>query len=238
MIKVLIAIGCIIGGVVLGTVLSAVVRRWLSRNRNESIRRSAKSASGFMFGVLLAIGLVGALAAASPDSIEPLPGDLARGLPKIVVAGLLVIIGRIVGQLVGEAVGRITMRALGSESRGIASAVEWAITGLFVLIAARQIGIDTTVLNILIAALAFGLALAMALLIGLGGRATATQLAAGRSIRQRVSTGDVLEIDDVRGEVTHIGPIAIELATELGTVSVPLADLVDRRFTIVRADSA
>ncbi|MEZ5250804.1 MAG: hypothetical protein R2713_16825 [Ilumatobacteraceae bacterium] len=83
-------------------------------------------------------------------------------MPRAVVAGLLVITGRIVAGVVVTAVGRAMLRATGRQSKGALRTVEVTIIALVALVAAGQLGIDTTILNILVAAIAFGGALALA----------------------------------------------------------------------------
>jgi len=98
--EVLIGLGLAVGGLVLGSILAPLTRRWLSARPQESVRESARSAGSFVFGLCIAVGLVGALGVASPDSLKPLPGDIAKFVPRAVVAGLLVITGRIVAGVV------------------------------------------------------------------------------------------------------------------------------------------
>ena len=99
-----------------------------------------------------------------------------------VVAGLLVIGGRIVAGVVVTAVGRAMLRATGKQPKAVLRTLEVTIIALVSLVAAGQLGIDTTILNILVSAIAFGAALAMALLIGIGGRETSREIAAGRAM--------------------------------------------------------
>lgn len=216
----LIAIGIALGGVVLGSILAPLVRRWLERRPQEALRDAAKSASGLVFGLLCASGLVGALGVASPDSLKPLPGELATFVPRAVVAALLMIGGKIAAQLAVAAIGKALLRATGRQPRAILKTVEATILVLVALLAARQIGIDTTVLNILLAAVAYGAALAMALLIGIGGRDIAAEIAAGRALAKLVSVDDSVEFDDIKGTVAELHPTVTVVETPTGLVSV------------------
>jgi hypothetical protein len=217
---VLIALGLAIGGMVIGSIVAPITRKWMTSRPQEAIRESAKSAGSFVFGLFCALGLIGALGVASPDSLKPLPGDLAKFLPRAVVAGLLVIGGRIVAGIVVTAVGRAMLRATGKQPKGLLRTIELAIIALVSLVAAGQLGIDTTILNILVAAIAFGSALALALLIGTGGRDISGEIAAGRAIGRYLAIGDLVTVGDISGVISAMQPTVVILTTADGPLAV------------------
>ena len=217
---VLIALGLAVGGLVLGSIVAPITRKRMTSRPQEAIRDSAKSAGSFVFGLSCALGLIGALGVASPDSLKPLPGDLAKFLPRAVVAGLLVIGGRIVAGIVITAVGRAMLRATGRQPKGLLRTVELGIIALVSLIAAGQLGIDTTILNILVAAIAFGSALAIALLIGTGGRDVSGEIAAGRAIARYLAVGDRVTVGEIDGTIAAMQPTVVVVATATGSVAV------------------
>jgi hypothetical protein len=217
---VLIALGLAVGGLVVGSIVAPVTRRWLAARPQEAIRDSAKSAGGFVFGLFVAVGLIGALGVASPDSLKPLPGDIAKFVPRAVVAGLLIIGGRIVAGIVVTAVGRAMLKATGRQPKGMLRTLELSIIALVSLVAAGQLGIDTTILNILVAAVAFGSALALALLIGTGGRDISGEIAAGRAIGRYLAVGDRVAVGELQGTITAMQPTVVIVDTGDGTVAV------------------
>jgi hypothetical protein len=217
---VLIALGLAVGGLVLGSILAPITRKWLAARPQEAIRSSAKSAGSFVFGLFVALGLIGALGVASPDSLKPLPGDMAKFVPRAVVAGLLVIGGRIVAGLVVTAVGRAMLRATGRQPKAVLRTLEMSIIALVSLVAAGQLGIDTTILNILVAAIAFGAALALALLIGVGGREVSGEIAAGRALARYLSVGDHVSVGTTSGTINALQPTVVVIQTADGTVAV------------------
>lgn len=218
MTDVLIAVALAVGGLILGSIAAPLTRKAMASRSQPAIRESAKSAGSFVFGLFCALGLVAALGVASPESLRPLPGDIARFLPRAMVAGLLIIGGRIVATVVVTTVGRAMLKATGRQQNGILRTIEMVIVALVTLVAAGQLGIDTTVLNILVAAIAFGAALAMALLIGVGGRETSREIAAGRSLSKYLSVGDGVDVAGVRGIVTELRATVLILSTDDGEV--------------------
>mgnify|MGYP000051746556 CR=1 FL=1 len=231
---VLIALGLAAGGLVVGSIVAPVVRKWLAKSPQQAVKESAKSAGSFVFGMCVALGLIGALGVASPESLKPLPGDLAKFLPRAVVAGLLVIGGRIVAGIVVTAVGRAMLRATGKQPKSVLRTLEVTIIALVTLIAAGQLGIDTTILNILVSAIAFGAALAMALLIGIGGRETSREIAAGRAMSRVLAVGDTVTVQGITGTIQQLQPTCILLDTATGVVVMTNSALQQGPVEILR----
>jgi hypothetical protein len=216
----LIAIAIAVGGIVFGSIAAGITRKWLEKRPQEALRDAAKGVGGLVMGLFCAAGLVGALGVASPESLKPLPADFARFIPQAVVAALLMIGGRIVAQLVGVTVGKALLKASGKQPQAILKTVEFTILTLVGLLAARQLGIDTTVLNIMLSAVAFGAALAMALLIGIGGRDVAREIAAGRVLAKLLQVDDVIQYGAIHGAVAELHPTVIVIQTPEGLVSL------------------
>ena len=98
-----------VAGVVIGLVLSRVVRRALVNQRNEALREAAPPIAGLVYAVVFVLGLVVALGFVKPESLETIPDDLVEYLPRA-LAALIVIVG---GSVVGSLVRLATERALG-----------------------------------------------------------------------------------------------------------------------------
>ncbi len=230
----LIAIGVGVGGILLGAVLAPLARRWLEKRPQDALRDASKSASGLVFGLCFAAGLIAALGIASPDSLKPLPADFARFVPKAVIAALLLIGGKVFAQLAVVATGKALLRATGQQPKMILRTIEYSIITLVALVAARQLGIDTTVLNIVLAATTFGTALALALLIGMGGRDVSREIAAGRVLAKLVKVDDEVHCDVVSGVVAELHPTLVVVETSHGLISVANTMLQSGPLKIVR----
>ena len=64
------------------------------------------------------------------------------------------------------------------------------------------------------------------------------EVAAGRAVRRLVSPGDRISAGDVEGEVLDIQSVAVEVATDEGTILLPHSHLLGHSFTIQRADAS
>ena len=242
--KWLIAAGVLVAVVLLASVASAEVRRLLDRPKlSERSHCLAAPAGQFVFSVLVAVGLVAALGIGDHKSLEPLPRDLIAFLPKLLVAGLIVLAGNTAGTLLGNAVAQAALRATGKTQPGLARVVRLALVGAAAILAVNQLGVDTKVIDLVLAGVVVSCAGSIALLTGLGGRQVAAKVAAGRYVRHLIKPGDLGSFDDpygpVTGEVVRVHAATVELASKLPGVvlHVPHARLLAATLSVTRAPS-
>lgn len=206
------AVASLAGGVVLGAVVARLAL-WVLRHerRREELRQLAGPAATFLFWLAVAAGVVLAISITEPETIEDVPADLLAYLPRVLAAGLIVLAGRAVAVAVAAATSHAVARALGRSSTEVATAIRLSIEAAVVIVALGQLGVDTTILAILVGAASFSLGIAFALLVGLGGRDTARQLAAGRHISRLLGPGDQVAVGSVRGTVVAVHTLTLEV---------------------------
>jgi small-conductance mechanosensitive channel len=151
-------------------------------------------------------------------------------LPKVLAALALVLIGVVLAAFVRDRVDRTATQwdlpvPLGPVVQGV-------VLAIFVITAAAQLTISTTLLMVLVAILLAAVATPFALAFGLGGRDVARSLSAGRYVRAAFSEGQVIRVDDVRGRVERIEPSATVLRTETETIRVPNHVLIQKTVVI------
>ena len=236
MTRLLIALGALVGSFLLGTSGATVLRRRLERHTNqEQIRQLAPAVASFVLWSFLAFGLLVAVSMASPGTLDTIPGDLVAYFPRAIVAGALILLANVAGQLVSVAVAQASMRSTGKANSSLVRAVRTSVLVSGILLAVSQLGVNTTLVNLVVAAGLFGTALAAALLVGLGGRDIAHNVAAGRYLRRLVEPGDELASIEVNGVVTAVHPATIEVAGVDGArVHVPAGKLLAEVFQIRR----
>jgi hypothetical protein len=158
----------------------------------------------------------------SPESLKPIPARMVNYFPNILVAGVMLLAGNVMATILALAVQQATARATGQPRPALARIAKLVVlTGVGIL-AAAQLGINTMIINITVAAFMFGLAATVAMLIGLGGRDVARHVSAGRVLRRLVNTGDTIEVEDIAGVVVAIHPATVEVVLPSG-VHVHLA---------------
>lgn len=225
----------IVAGFIVGALVSQIVKRTFLR-RGKRMAQLAPAASSLTFSLIVVIGLLVALGIVQPTSLEQLRDDTIVYLPRALSAIIVVILGSVVGTIIStgvrEAIGR-TMGRLGDQ---IATALKGGVTAFAAILAASQLGIDTTVINIFVAAVCGGLALAFALVVGFGSRPVATEIATGRALRRLVATGDTIESGVASGRVVAMHPTAIEIEADGATSLVPNSDLTEAGFRLNRSE--
>jgi len=217
----------IAGGLVVGSIVGRLVRRVLSHERQpEAIREVAPSIGGFVFALGIAVGLITAVGVVAPDQLTTMPRGLINYFPKVLVAGLMLLVGNIVASVLGMIVGRALQKAAGEARPGPVRLVKGVITATFGILAVSQLGVNTTIINLAVAALLFSAGATFTLLTALGGRDVARNVAAGRYVR-RVLPLDAELVGAVEGRVVRVHPATVEVRRADGvTVHVPHSELL------------
>ena len=223
------------GGVAVGTLGGGLTRRFLHRAQREQLRAVAAPASAFVFWVALAIGITIGVGLLAPGTVRPLPGHLLAYMPRLLLAGVLLIVGYAAAAATNAVLSGGLARATGRTRREAALSLRIAIMATVLLLALSQLGVDTTILTIAAAALLSGTALAVALLAGLGGRDLAREIAAGRYLRRIVRPGDHIATSQVAGRITTLHPATTEVETDTtGTLHVPHTQLLSEPIRVHR----
>ena len=226
------------GSVVIGSLLARIARGLLTRDRRpEALQRSAGALASLLFSVAVIIGLVTALGLVNEAALDRLPEDLVDYVPRALSAAIVIIVANITATFVVAAL----ERSLGHVSSGIRRRVPPVVRGsiLFAggLIAANQLGIDTTILTLGAAALFFGTALTLALMAAGGAGAVASEIAAARALRRILTVGDRLDTDLVTGVITDLHTVKVEVETADGrAVLVPYSALLAAVIGIERGE--
>ena len=228
----------VVAGFVVGGILSRIVRTVLGRARRaDAVRNNAGAIASLFFSLAVIVGLITALGIVNRDSLDTLPEDLVDYIPSVLSAAIVLIIANVVATFVVAAV----ERSMGHVSPTIRARVPPILrtTILFagVLIAANQLGVDTTVLTLAAAAVFFGLAAAAALVAFAGSRQVAAEVAAGRALRRLLHIGDRIDTDDVTGAIVELHGIGAEVETADGRrLIVPYSALLASVIGIERPD--
>ncbi|MDH3539638.1 MAG: mechanosensitive ion channel, partial [Acidimicrobiia bacterium] len=139
-------------------------------------------------------------------------------VPKALVAVLVIILTRSGGKIIGLFV-ETAMRGVSPIlARRVSLTISTVLLGIGIIIALDQLGVSTDIILLLVAALAFGTALAGGLAVGLGSLAISRQVAAGRYVQDRFHPGQLLSVDGVQGRLLSVGLSATHLEAEGGSI--------------------
>jgi small-conductance mechanosensitive channel len=168
-----------------------------------------------LWGVLLT-GVAGTLSILGLSSLEQTMDQIVNLSGRALVALVIIIAGVMGAGWLAELVARESESAGLRGGRAFRRAVFVVVVAITGLVAAGQLGLETSVL-VLFAIVLFatiGLVAAVALgggLIGLSGN-----IAAGRYVREGISEGDEISVDGIEGTVEEIGHAAVVLRSEDG----------------------
>ena len=235
----LLALVVLASGLLFGEIAGRLVRRSLARpDRSADVREMARPLGTFVFWAGTAAGLFAAVAASSPRTIRQIPDTSLASVPDLLLAAVFLIAGYALSIGVSTAVGQSALRASGVRHRALERLLRITIVGAAIVIALSQVGVDTTIIVVVLVVLLGAPGLAFALLTGLGGRAVASNLAAGRALRGQLRPDAYLVcrgVDGriVRGVVTAVHPVTVEiLSDDMATIHVPLSVLLDQPFEV------
>lgn len=155
--------------------------------------------------IRLALTVVVVFAALSLLGLQLLSQSLNQGvqlLPSLLIGAALVLMGIVLGGFVRGRVDRLTYQLDLPVPLGTIAQV--TVVSVFLLSAAAQLAISTSILVILVGILVAAAAAMFALAFGLGGRELARSLSAGRYVSHAFEVGQEITIGDVRGRITAI----------------------------------
>ncbi len=219
-------------GLLFGEIAGRIVRGAMGR-RGDAAREAASAAGTFVFWASTAVGLVVATALIDSTVLDDLGDRLATNLPHFLVAFLLLIGGYALSVAIAAMIGQSARKATGVRQIGLERILRIAIMAAAVVVALTELGVDSTMLVVLLAVVVGTPAIALALLSAHGGSAVATHIAAGRSLRHQLRPGQVLTFEGERGTILVLHPSTVEIERADGArILIPNARLLDAPFSV------
>ncbi len=230
--------GFVAGGFILGAVGSRIATALLSAHgRPKPVRDAARPVASLVFWIGVTIGLLAALGVIQPSALTAMQSDLIAFLPRLMAAAVIFILGNVLAAFVQAALAQLLGRSSAAVQRQVQGIARGLILAFSALLAVTQLGINTDILNLTLAAALFGAALSFALLVGLGGRQVAGEVAASRALRGLVVEGDTVNVAGRSGRVVGVHPTSVELVTAAGdTLMVPSSHLLAEAVIVQRTE--
>jgi small-conductance mechanosensitive channel len=140
------------------------------------------------------------------------------------------VLSRLAGVVVGESL-RNRSAVLANRVKGVVSG---AILVVGTLLALKQMGIETDVVVLILGALLAAGALAGGLAVGLGSLPLARQIAAGRHVEDRFTTGQLIRIGEIEGRIQRVHLASVSVVAEDGaTWEIPHQRFIDDAVLIL-----
>jgi small-conductance mechanosensitive channel len=229
--RVVVAAAVLAAGLLVAVAARVVVGRLLRQvlpGRDGPASQARAAARGVFWFLVVAAVLV-SVSLLAPDLLAEVPAQVLRFLPRLGVALLIVWLGALAASLLGHLVAT-SLRGVGASGAGaLGRLAYWTVLGLAILMAADQLGVQTQVLQALLYILLVVVGTAAALAVGLGGRALAGNVIAGRYVDDRFTVGEEIEVDAYKGTIVEVGLASVTIAdTDGRLVEIPHTYLLDR----------
>jgi len=159
-------------------------------------------------------------------------------LPNILIAVVVVFLGIIGGRLLRDIITTATGTVALIYGNVLGRLAQYGIILITVMIAVEQVGINvgilTGVIDIILAAILFGAALAF----GLGARTSVSNILASYYVQHRYREGQTLKIGDIQGRIIQITSTAVIIETTDGQVSVPAKKFSEDVSTMLKREES
>lgn len=197
-------------GLLFGEIAGRLVRGAMER-RGDAARGAAAATGTFVFWTSTTVGLLVATALIDSSVLDDLGGRLSDNIAHLLVAFLLLIGGYAVSIAVSAMVGQSALKATGVRQVALERLLRTVIMAFAVVVALTELGVDPSVLVVLLAVAVGAPAFTLALLTALGAREVASQIAAGRALRHQLRPGQTVTCDGESGQILALHPATIEI---------------------------
>ena len=177
--------------------------------RNMGIRRSVPAIVGtIMFWLLMCVFVTTAFNILGLQKLSDAMGNVVDYIPNLLVATVVIVVGLLVASFLRGVVATSADRVGLSYAEHLANGCYYTLALLTFILTLKHLGIEFQLLNYMILLVCAGLALGFGLALGLGGRDVMAGILAGYYLRQRLASGDSVEVAGLQGTVREVGPVA------------------------------
>jgi small-conductance mechanosensitive channel len=241
-----------LGLVVLGWLTAWLTRRvisralttglgFLSRQRTvgRAIERSrlgpgfTKTLSHVGYWFVLALFVAAAIERLELTIAASLVSALAAFIPRILVALLIVFSAIVAGQLAGAATARTASAAGLPQAVLLARAVQVILIFFGIVTAADHLGIQSTLLTVVVATGVGAVLGGATLAFGLGSGLAVSNIVSVFYVLKTYRVGQVIRIGDLQGEIVEITQTGVFLAAPEGRVLVPGRRFAEEVSTLI-----
>jgi small-conductance mechanosensitive channel len=167
------------------------------------------------WGVLLT-GLAGALSVLGLSSLEQTMDQIVNISGRALVALVITVGGVMAAGWLAELVARESENAGLRGSNVLRRAVFVTVVAVTALVAAGQLGLETSVLVLLAIVVLATVGLVTALALGQGLVPLSGNIAAGRYVQEDIAVGDEISVEGIEGTVEELGYAAVVIRSEDG----------------------
>jgi hypothetical protein len=245
------AIIIILIGILIARLIQALVNRFIknldrlvsSKKLQKGLKqmrleRSTRLVGKIIYWIIIVFFLTAATEVLGLPIITTWLSGLVRYLPNILIAAIIVFLGIIGGRLLRDIITSASGTAGLLYGNVLGRIAQYAVLLITILIAVNQVGINITILtgviDIILAAVLFGAALAF----GLGARTSVSNILAAYYLQSRYREGQIIKIEDIEGRIIPITSTAVILETSHGQVSIPAKKFSEDTSTLLKREGS
>ena len=159
--------------------------------------------------------------------------SILKYLPNVFAAILIIFAAIIIGNFIAGIINSVSVRVGLDYSKTLGKIVQFIILFTAIIIAIDQVGIEITflinIIDIVLAALLFGAALAF----GLGARISISNILGAFYVRKMYKEGDEIQIGEIKGTIISIEQTTVLLYNDDGQVSIPAKEFNEKKSFLI-----
>lgn len=184
-------------------------------------RRLAELVGRFVFWVVLVVFAAAAVETLGLPVVAAWVGQLGALLPRLLVGGLIVVVGLFVGSVAREAVSAAARAGGAARADLLGRIVQGAVVVTAVVTGLEQVGVDSRFLTMMMVIVAGGAIGGIALAFAFGARMEVSNLVAMHYVRQAYRTGQLIQVGGIGGRIAEFTRTTVIVATPDGQAHVP-----------------
>ncbi len=188
--------------------------------------------SKIIYYILLLFSVVAAADVLSMDAISDLITDIISFIPRLLVAGIVLMIGIFIADFIKDIITTICQSLGIPSAKMIGGFVFWFIFLTALVSAMGQAGIETDFIMSNLSLLLAGGVFAFALGYGIASRDMMANFLASFYTKDKVTIGDKITLDGVTGEVIDMDNNSLTLQSEDRRIFIPLKKLSSENLEI------
>lgn len=239
----------------LGWVVASIARVTVEKLLGVSLRRLARTphihsaversgvqkavpwlASAFVYWIILLFFAAAAVERLELTVATDLVTRLAFYLPNVLLGLLLIFVGIVTGGMARTAIARAGATAGMAQAPLLGRTAEILIIFVSVVVGVDQVGIQSTLLMLVVTvmvAVVFG---GVALAFGLGSGTAVSNLISSRYVARSYRPGQTVSIDGIQGRVLEITPTGVILDSSAGRVLIPARKFSEQASILIAGE--
>lgn len=209
------------------------VTQWVNElpwaQRSDVTVDGASIIARFVYWIVLLLFFVAASETLGWSAVSQTIGRLLSYLPALLSAVVIAIVGLYIAQVVKKLI-LATLHSLEVGSAKIISNFAFYIIAVFVILTAlEQAGVDTTIITSNVTLIIGAIMASFAIAFALAAKDILQNMLSSFYSRQNFSVGNIIKINDIKGEITRLDSVSVVIKTTSSEVILPARTLISEK---------